>query len=159
MIGAKHGEHTLLFFVSSLYCSLPNRHTYGKCRLRTKKKVLNSDGEVVVKAAPVARRWEPIEWVESEVEAEGAPVASQEVLADAVEDESVTEETMAGAVVVPEAEPVPEVAEEPAAEAVTIPEAEAEPVPESETESAAESPSQEAPKAEGGSDTEPAAEA
>lgn len=93
----------------------------------------------MVKAAPVARRWEAIEWIEPEVQAEGAAVdggqttyeANQEVVADTVENVSAND----------------------------IEVAEAEPVPESETESVAESPSQDAPKAEVGSDTEPATEA
>lgn len=83
------------------------------------------NGELVVKAAPVARRWEVIEWVEAEVQPESAPgadptpfEANQEAPVPSMEDGTVA------AVTIPETEAVPDAAEEPVAEAVTIPETE-----------------------------------
>lgn len=78
----------------------PTRHTYGKCRPQKQKEVVYFDGEIVKKAAPVARRWENIEYdeasmpkpapaveaaaadVEEAVE-EAAPVAAVEEVAEA----------------------------------------------------------------------------
>ena len=60
-----------------------HRHTYGKCRPQKKKEVVYFDGEVVVKAAPVARRWENIEYDESTLPKPQAAVESESQSDDA----------------------------------------------------------------------------
>lgn len=88
---------------------LSRRHSYGKCRPQKQKEVIYFEGEIVKKAAPVARRWENVEYDEASMP-KPAPVeaaVAEEVVVE-VEAEAAVEE--AGAVV---EEPA---AEEPAAE-------------------------------------------
>lgn len=77
----------------------PTRHTYGKCRPQKQKEVVYFEGEIVKKAAPVARRWENIEYDEASMP-KPAPVeaAAAEEVAEAEEaDSAVEEETSAPA--------------------------------------------------------------
>lgn len=89
------------------------RHSYGKCRPQKQKEVIYFEGEIVKKAAPVARRWENIEYDEASmpkpVPVEAA-VAEDDVVE--VEAETAVEEEEAGEVVAEEAVAEEEVAAE-----------------------------------------------
>ncbi|CAN0180458.1 unnamed protein product, partial [Hapterophycus canaliculatus] len=61
------------------------RHSYGKSRPKKQKEVLYFDGEVVKKAAPVARRWENIEYDEASMPKPSAVIEAAE---GAVDDEA-----------------------------------------------------------------------
>lgn len=90
------------------------RHSYGKCRPQKQKEVIYFEGEIVKKAAPVARRWENIEYDEASMP-KPAPVAeAEDAVEEAAEEAAAEEEPVEAAPVAAAAEEVAEVA--PAAE-------------------------------------------
>eukprot|EP00752_Nemacystus_decipiens_P007777 g6945.t1 len=94
------------------------RHTYGKCRPQKQKEVIYFEGEIVKKAAPVARRWENIEYDEASLPKPAPPAAEAAAAADveeAVEEAAAPVAAVEEAAVEEAAEPAP--AAEEAAEA------------------------------------------
>ncbi|CAN0290637.1 unnamed protein product [Ectocarpus sp. 13 AM-2016] len=68
------------------------RHSYGKCRPQKQKEVVYFEGEIVKKAAPVARRWENIEYDEASMPKPAPVEAAAEEVTEAEEADSAVEE-------------------------------------------------------------------
>ncbi|CAN0519556.1 unnamed protein product [Ectocarpus sp. 12 AP-2014] len=71
------------------------RHSYGKSRPQKQKEVVYFEGEIVKKAAPVARRWENIEYDEASMPKPAPVEAAAEEVTEAEEADSAVEEEAA----------------------------------------------------------------